>query len=127
MLCAGRLKKGELPACVSACPTNVMKFGEREALLAEAKRIIADDSRYVQYIYGEEEAGGTSWLYISDMPFEQLGFKMNVPKKPITRYSSKYMHFTPIFGAVWGIILTGIYFFTKRRAKVKKEAGKKDT
>jgi formate dehydrogenase iron-sulfur subunit len=119
VMCNNRIAKGQLPACVSVCPTNVMKFGERGDLLAEAKELVNNDSRYIKHIYGEEEAGGTSWIYVSDTPFAQLGFKMDVPKKPIPSYTSTYMHSTPIFGAVWALILTGLYFFTKRKEHVK--------
>ncbi|MDR0337301.1 MAG: 4Fe-4S dicluster domain-containing protein [Planctomycetaceae bacterium] len=119
VMCSNRIAKGQQPACVSVCPTNVMKFGDRDDLLAEAKELVRNDSRYVQHIYGEEEAGGTSWIYVSDTPFAQLGFKMDVPKKPIPSYTSTYMHSTPIFGAIWALILTGLYFFTKRKEQVK--------
>ena len=30
--------------------------------------------KYVNHVYGEEEVGGTSWLYISPVPFDELGF-----------------------------------------------------
>lgn len=38
---------------------------------------------YVDHIYGEHEAGGTAWMYISPAPFEQAGFDVTVPKEPI--------------------------------------------
>jgi formate dehydrogenase iron-sulfur subunit len=125
VMCGNRIAKGQQPACVSVCPTNVMKFGDRDDLLAEAKELVSSkDSHYVQHIYGEEEAGGTSWIYVSDTPFEQLGFKMNVPKKSIPSYTSTYMHSTPIFGAIWALVLTGLYFFTKRKDHVKSAENK---
>jgi formate dehydrogenase iron-sulfur subunit len=122
VMCYGRLKDGKSPACVSVCPEGVMKFGERESLLREAKETIANDSRYVKHIYGEEEAGGTSWIYISDVPFEKIGFNTNVVKKPLPSYTSFYMKCTPIFGAIWVIILTAFYFITKRRNTIKKQS-----
>jgi formate dehydrogenase iron-sulfur subunit len=119
IMCSNRIAKGQQPACVSVCPTNVMKFGDRNELLAEAKELIDKDPKYIQHIYGEEEAGGTSWIYVSDTPFSQLGFKTDVPKKSIPSYTSTYMHSTPIFGTVWALVLTGLYFFTKRKEHVK--------
>ncbi|MDR0390849.1 MAG: 4Fe-4S dicluster domain-containing protein [Planctomycetaceae bacterium] len=121
VMCYDRLKEGKSPACVAVCPESVMKFGERDKLLSEAKEIINNDSKFVQHIYGEEEAGGTSWIYISDVPFEKIGFNTNVTKKPLPEYTSTYMKCTPIFGAIWAIILTAFYFITKRRNKIKNE------
>jgi formate dehydrogenase iron-sulfur subunit len=122
VMCYGRLKDGKSPACVSVCPEGVMKFGERDELLKEAKEIIASDSRYVKYIYGEKEAGGTNWMYISDVPFEKIGFNMNVVKKPLPEYTSLYMKCTPIFGAIWVVVLTLLYFITKRRNVIKNDS-----
>lgn len=69
-----RLGQNREPACVKACTTGALKFGDRDALLAEAKSRISADSKYVNYIYGEKDQGGTSWLYISNVPFAELGF-----------------------------------------------------
>ena len=45
-------------------------------LLERARQTIyANPGKYVSDVYGEQEAGGTAMLYISDVPFEQLGFK----------------------------------------------------
>jgi len=130
MMCAGRIDKGESPACVHVCPTNVMKFGDIDDLLAEAKEIVASDSRYEKHIYGEEEAGGTCWIYISDVPFEKLGFRTHVPKQSMPAYTSTFMHNSPIVGGIWGLILAGLYFITRRNdvktATKKNKKGKEE-
>jgi len=49
-------------------------YGTREELLAEAKRRLAEHpDKYVPKIYGENDGGGTQVLYISHVPFENLG------------------------------------------------------
>jgi len=121
-MCSARVENGDAPACVTVCPTNVMKFGEHKDLLKEAKHLLATDSQYVQHIYGEEEAGGTRWIYISDKPFESLGFKMNVPKRSIPKTTSRFMHATPWVGGIWFVILFCLYFITGRRSKIAKES-----
>ena len=129
-MCHNRVEHGDAPACVTVCPTDVMTFGNHEELLAEAKRLLASDSRYVQHIYGEEEAGGTLWIYISDKPFEDLGFKMNVPKRSIPSTTSTFMKNTPKFAVVWFAVLAVLYFITGRRAalkKLKEQAVKSDS
>jgi len=129
-MCSKRVANGDAPACVTVCPTDVMTFGNHKDLLAEAKRMLGSDHRYVQHIYGEEEAGGTLWIYITDKPFEELGFKTNVPKRSIPSTTSNYMKATPIVGAVWFVVLSALYFITGRRAalkKLKEQAAKSDS
>ncbi len=79
-----RLFRGSSTACVEACPTGALKFGTRSALLTEAyERLHAHPEKYVDHVFGENEAGGTSWLYLSDVPFEKLGFKQHLPSSPM--------------------------------------------
>ena len=69
-----RLSKGLTPACVQSCPMEAMTFGPRSEILNLAKeRIGRHPGRYVPRVYGEHEAGGTSWLYLSGVAFEDLG------------------------------------------------------
>lgn len=127
MMCASRVTEGQAPACVSVCPTHVMTFGDRDALLEQAKTIIANDPSYVQHIYGEKEVGGTEWIYISDVPFEELGFKTGLTEKPLPSYTSTFMTYTPVFGGVWAVLLGGIALFTHRKDKIAgKEKSEKD-
>jgi len=72
--CADRQANGEEPACSEACPTGALIYGSRKAMLDTAKARLVSDNNYVQHIYGEKEAGGTSMLYISDVDFLKLGF-----------------------------------------------------
>jgi Fe-S-cluster-containing dehydrogenase component len=81
--CAPRQAKGLPPACVEACPSGALTFGKRHELLEEAKRrIYSAPERFVHRVYGEHEAGGTSFLYVSDVPFERLALQAGVPEKP---------------------------------------------
>ncbi len=73
-LCHDRLINGDGPACAEACPAGALIWGERGELVAEAESRLAEHpDRYVNYIYGKEDAGGTSVLYLSHVPFEKLG------------------------------------------------------
>jgi len=70
------------PACVKACPADCLRFGTRDEILQEAQnRISSYPEKYVDHIYGENEAGGTSVLYLSSVPFEKLGFPMLAPSR----------------------------------------------
>ncbi|MBZ0204350.1 MAG: 4Fe-4S dicluster domain-containing protein [Ignavibacteria bacterium] len=72
-LCSERRKKGELPACVEICPNEALVFGKRTEVLRIAKdRIRRKPDVYVEHIYGENEIGGTSWMYIASKNFDKL-------------------------------------------------------
>ncbi len=116
--CADRQAQGLEPACVSACPTGALAFGKREDLIAEAEaRIHSQPGEYVDHIYGKDEAGGTSWMYLSPVPFEELGFPTLGPE-PIPELSEKVaVYGTPSIGVGVAALLGGIYWFTKRRAE----------
>jgi ferredoxin len=73
-MCRGRIEQGGEPACSEVCPREAIVYGERDALIEEGRRRIAEQpGRYVPKIYGEHEGGGTQVLYLSHVPFEDLG------------------------------------------------------
>ncbi|MBM3155351.1 MAG: 4Fe-4S dicluster domain-containing protein [Chloroflexi bacterium] len=116
--CADRLSAGLSPACVTTCPTGALKFGERDELIAEARsRIAASPSDYVDHIYGENEIGGLSWLYLSPVPFEKLGFPKLGPV-PVTVNAARAMGAVPPVLVAVAATMTGIYWFVKRRQKM---------
>ena len=105
-----------VPACVKACPADALKFGERSELLHEARnRIAAKPDQYVNHIYGEKEAGGTSVIYLSSVPFEQLGFP-DVGTKSYPKLSAFALHAVPPAVMAVGALLGGAYTLLKRRA-----------
>ncbi|MBE6099664.1 MAG: 4Fe-4S dicluster domain-containing protein [Anaerovibrio sp.] len=112
-MCVSRLESGDAPACVSACTTGALTAGKRDELLKRAHQIIDNDDRYVKHIYGEHEVGGAEWLYISDVPFEELGFKQ-VSEKPVTDYSKSYLSKVPGFAACWALFLAGLSYYNYR-------------
>ncbi len=123
--CADRQSAGLEPACVKACPTDALTYGERDELLAEArKRIAARPNKYVNHIYGEKEAGGTSWLYISPVPFTALGFP-ELDEEPVPELSEAIATYgTPSMLLGVAALLGGIYWLTKRRAEGMHERAK---
>ncbi len=72
-LCHDRRTSGKLPACVEICPNEALLFGKRSEVLRVAKnRIKRKSDVYIDHIYGEQEIGGTSWMYIAGKNFEKL-------------------------------------------------------
>jgi hypothetical protein len=83
--------------------------------------------KYIDHIYGEHEVGGTSWLYISGVPFEQLGFPANLPKKPLIELTKGYLSLVPVifttFPALFGMMYAAIRHH--ERAAQKEESADK--
>jgi formate dehydrogenase iron-sulfur subunit len=124
-MCSERVKAAGVPACVEACPTGASVFGRRDAMLEEAQRRILGDAKYVRSIYGATEVGGTSVFFISDVPFEKLGF-VAAPTQPMPVLSAAALGDVPNVVLIGGSLLSGIYWITQRRRQVAaaEEAGK---
>ena len=121
-LCAPRLAKGLLPGCVESCPTESLIFGKRDDLLKIASaRIEKYPERYVDHIYGEHEMGGTSWLYLSGVPFKELGLREDLGNTPAPKLTSGALHVVPMVVSLWPVFLAGMYGMAKRRDKVAAE------
>lgn len=125
--CAERQAEGLEPACTSVCPTGALQFGKRDALLAEARRrVYGQPDTYQPVIYGEREAGGTSWLYIGDRTPQQLGLKGGVPEAPYAGLAQGALAVVPAVITLWPPLLMGLHAFSHRRddvAKAGHEAG----
>ena len=113
--CISRLEEGQKPACVADCPAGALRFGKRSDLLMQAKAQIATNpGRYVDHVYGEHEAGGTSMLYLSGVPFSQLDLPA-LGELPPSRYAEAVMKKTPIIAVSVASLATGLYWLIKRR------------
>jgi formate dehydrogenase iron-sulfur subunit len=118
-MCAPRQAQGKQPACTEVCPVQASIFGERDGLLRDAEsRLKQNPSGYIQHIYGKEEAGGTSVLYLSAVPFEALGFPTNVPRDPLPMYTYRVLSEIPMLVTFGGVLLGGIWWITNRREEV---------
>ncbi len=121
--------EGGMPACVSACPTGATIFGKRDELIHEAKRRIKEKPElYIPHVYGEHEFGGTSVMYVSDIPIEDI---VKFPREKeldnrslaalkegsIPKLVSPWVSFTPIQAGVvmGGLALT---WFIRRRERL---------
>ena len=126
-LCADRQEMGLEPACAAACPTGALMFGEREALIAEAEaRIQAEPDKYYPHIYGQEELGGTSWMYLSPVPFEELEFP-TLKTEPVTELSEAVATYgTAGVAASVTLLLGGLHFWFERREKTIQLEGTDD-
>jgi len=117
--CHPRMEKGLLPGCVEACPTEALTFGQRQAVLNIARsRMDREPGKYIPHIYGENEMGGASWLFISNAPFEKIGLREDLGMTPAPELTKGALQAVPIVTALWPVLLTGIYHIAKRRDEV---------
>jgi len=114
-MCVDRIGNGLEPACVKTCPPGALEFGERETMIAKVNQAEAGGA----YVYGKDEVGGTSWIYLSDVPFDECGF----PTVGTTSYPS---HSAGIWGSqlatiAVGAAALGYYSLYLRRKKMEGE------
>ena len=121
-MCYPRISKGLLPGCVEACPTEALTYGKREDLLRIGReRIRRFPERYVNHIYGENEMGGTSWLYLSGVPFRDVGMREDLGTTPAPKLTAGALSGVPIVVGLWPVLLGGIYAINKRKEKIEKQ------
>ena len=115
--CLERFRQESLaPAWVSICPQEVMVFGRRDDLIRLAReRILLHPEKYQDHIYGVQEAGGTSWLYLSPVPFADLGFPTDLGTKPYPEYTRGFLSMGPGVLILWPALLGGFYAYMKGR------------
>ena len=99
--------------------------GERDELLAEArKRIAGKPDAYFNKVYGVQEVGGTSVLYLSAVPFEQIGLRTNVPMEALPETTWRVLELVPDVVSTGTVLLGGIWWITNRRAEVARKEGR---
>ena len=104
-----------MPVCAENCPAEAIKFGTRRELLAEArKRIVENPKTYVDEIYGDHTAGGTGFLYLSPVPFNELGMNTALQNKSYPELSKGFLYSVPTVFVLLPPILLGIYEATKK-------------
>jgi formate dehydrogenase iron-sulfur subunit len=82
--CASTTAAGGQPWCVTTCPSRALEFGERDAILAEARsRADTMRARYPNaQVYGETQAGGLGVIMVLPDDPEVLGLPAN-PEPPL--------------------------------------------
>jgi len=119
-LCWPRLEQGLKPACVEACPVQAVIFGKRGELLDEATRRL-QGGKYVQEIFGLRQVGGTSVLYISDIPFADLGFPVHLGEDPLPPLTWNILNKVPAMATTVAAAMAGVAFYTHRRSASQNE------
>lgn len=120
-----RLKFGRPPACVEACPQGVMTFGKRKDLIDLGHHTIEKNpGKYINHVYGEKEVGGTSWMYLSDVEFEEIGFDTHLGPDPIISYVKDFLAIVPMVLCIWPALFTGFHLLATRKNANQDESKK---
>jgi hypothetical protein len=121
-MCQPRIIEGKLPGCVEVCPTEALTFGKRKDLIRLAQERIKDyPGKYEEHIYGEQEMGGTNWLYLSGVPFKELEMREDLGTSPAPELTAGFFSSVQMMLGIWPVLLAGIYSITKRKEKIPEE------
>lgn len=124
-MCNHRLAEGRIPACCEVCPRQAVIFGPYTELLSEAHRRLAEHpGRYIPKVFGEHELGGTQVLYLSHVPFEELGFAFHderpIPERQRTIQHGLYQGFA-VPAALYAVL--GAVMLRNRKKNQSEAAG----
>lgn len=113
-MCFERRQEGKIPACVENCEAGALVYGTRKELIREArKRIQENPDVYIDHIYGEHEAGGSGFLYLSSVPFDEIGFNTKIQKISYPELSKGFLYSVPAIFVLWPVMMLGIQEATK--------------
>lgn len=142
--CAHLQAKGEIPACCDVCPTGATLFGRVDDLKKESERRLqtkpgdkyvfprgklgADRpphegtiAQYQEHVYGLNELGGTQIMYMSAIPFDKLGFPVNVPNYSYPALAEGIQHTLYKWMLAPAILLGGLSYVVHRNTSKKDE------
>ncbi len=137
-MCQHIIAGNGIPGCCEACPTGASIFGPVMLLLEEAKKRLAMKegevydfpistvnaenltsrpvASYVNHIYGEKEGGGTQYIILSGIPFQNLGLP-DLPDHSDASISESIQH-TIYKGMILPLVLlAGLSFLSYRSTK----------
>lgn len=122
--CLDLVKDGQQPWCVQTCPSQAIKFGEREQLLAEARERVSSikAQRPNAQIYGESLFGGLGMLLILPDTPAALGLAEN--PQPSLAVNAWQNVVQPLSVGTLGLSIgvTALTFIVARREHAREKA-----
>lgn len=111
-LCFDQIKSDNEPFCVRECPKKAIVFGRREQIFKMAEDLAREKNLF---IYGRDVNGGTSTVYLSPVPFEEIDkaivanskdprkeMRFHKPRNMLDKYKNfaKFILVTPVLAFV---------------------------
>ncbi|MGK7313517.1 MAG: 4Fe-4S dicluster domain-containing protein [Candidatus Longimicrobiales bacterium M2_2A_002] len=122
-MCVDRLRAGDRPACVEACPEGALAHGDRDTLIAVAHaRIRENPGRYVAHVWGEREFGGTNVLYLADASLGFLSWGDRPGTQELPKLTWAALEKVPLEVLGVGGLMGGIYWVINRRMTLAAKA-----
>lgn len=147
-LCNHLYAQGKYSACCEFCPTGASIFGKVEDLRAEAKRRLTLKpgetyaypvkrvdgeertekvvDKYVNHVYGLDEAGGTQYLFLAGVNFDKLGFNPKITNQVYPDFTWNYVSHVPALIGTLLVAGTALRVVTQKLDKKKNEAEQGD-
>ncbi len=113
------------PACAEVCPRGAIVYGERGALLDDARgRVAAEPARYRPHVYGATDGGGTAVLYLAppDVDFQMMGLP-DLPERSSASFSEATSHAPYLDGLTPFALYAGVLAVIQWRRRKKERAG----
>ncbi len=142
-MCSHIQAEGGIPGCCEFCPTGASLFGNVSDLLKEAKQRLKLSEgntysypvsnidgktqykkvkKYINYIYGETESGGTQYLILSAIPFDKLGLpKLSTSSGAVKSETIQHTTYKGLIAPI--VLLGGLLFAAHRSVKEHVEGG----
>jgi formate dehydrogenase iron-sulfur subunit len=121
--CVEPVQAGEQPYCVQTCPSQAIKYGERDKILADAQaRVSTLKVRYPNaQVYGESQLGGLGLLMVLlDKP-EVYGLSPS-PRLPSPLRVWQMGHPLTLPLAALSVVVTGVSYVIARRELAREKA-----
>jgi len=123
--CYDRLVNGYEPACVTACTTDAIKYGERSDLLNlayERMSELQENGNSKAQVYGDEEVGGAGVIYV----LEDAPEKYHLPEDPRVPWHARVWNslFRPLRVLVIIAIAFGLWSNFSRSKKIQEQKKK---
>jgi formate dehydrogenase iron-sulfur subunit len=93
-----------------------LPHGRAHLIKLARERLMKNPDKYVDHIFGENEGGGTSWLYISGVPFEHYGFPTNIQKTAMLENTKGFLASVPLVFTIWPALFGMLYSATQHRS-----------